>query len=60
MSVENKTRFGVETFATGSQGPIATLAGRPLVSNRGNPLNLDWVQQVRSNAGRKATPQGAL
>ncbi len=28
---------------------IATLAGRPLISNRGIPLNLDWVQQVRVN-----------
>jgi deoxyribose-phosphate aldolase len=45
MSVENKTRFGVET----PYSPIATLAGRPLVSNRGIPLNLDWVQQVRVN-----------
>src|SRR3954454_11565664 len=49
MSIENKTRFGVETLLTGSNGPIATLAGRPLVSNRGIPLNLDWVQQVRVN-----------
>ena len=32
-----------------SRGPIATLAGRPLISNRGIPLNLDWVQQVRVN-----------
>jgi deoxyribose-phosphate aldolase len=49
MSVENKTRFGVDPLASGSNGPIATLAGRPLVSNRGIPLNLDWVQQVRVN-----------
>jgi deoxyribose-phosphate aldolase len=28
---------------------IATLAGRPLLSNRGIPLNLDWVAQVRVN-----------
>ena len=28
---------------------VATLAGRPLISNRGIPLNLDWVQQVRVN-----------
>ena len=28
---------------------IATLAGRPLISNRGIPLNLDWLQQVRVN-----------
>ena len=41
-------------FRSGTQRPdrvdtIATLAGRPLVSNRGIPLNLDWVQQVRVN-----------
>jgi deoxyribose-phosphate aldolase len=29
--------------------PIATLFGRPLLSNRGIPLNLDWVRQVRVN-----------
>jgi deoxyribose-phosphate aldolase len=28
---------------------IATLAGRPLLSNRGVPLNLDWVREVRVN-----------
>jgi deoxyribose-phosphate aldolase len=29
--------------------PIAVLNGRPLLSNRGIPLNLDWVKQVRVN-----------
>ena len=29
--------------------PIAVLSGRPLLSNRGVPLNLDWVKQVRVN-----------
>ena len=29
--------------------PVAMLAGHPLLSNRGVPLNLDWVQQVRVN-----------
>ena len=29
--------------------PLATLAGQPLLSNRGIPLNLDWVGQVRVN-----------
>jgi deoxyribose-phosphate aldolase len=28
---------------------VATLAGRPLLSNRGIPLNLDWVKQARAN-----------
>lgn len=59
MSVEDKTRYegakgiadhaGVERFAADSRGSIATLAGRPLISNRGIPLNLDWVRQVRVN-----------
>src|SRR6202163_569373 len=29
--------------------PLATLGGRPLLSNRGLPLNLDWVEKVRVN-----------
>jgi deoxyribose-phosphate aldolase len=29
--------------------PIANLAGRPLQPNRGIPLNLDWVENVRVN-----------
>jgi len=29
--------------------PIATLGGQPLLSNRGLPLNLDWVKSVRVN-----------
>jgi deoxyribose-phosphate aldolase len=29
--------------------PLATLAGHSLLSNRGVPLNLDWVKQVRVN-----------
>ena len=28
---------------------IATIAGRPLVGNRGTSLNLDWVESVRVN-----------
>ena len=32
-----------------ADAPIAVLAGRPLLSNRGTPLNLDWVKQVRVN-----------
>jgi deoxyribose-phosphate aldolase len=36
-------------LATDSAGPIATLAGHPLLANRRIPLNLDWVQQVRVN-----------
>jgi len=32
-----------------AEAPLATLAGRPLLSNRGVPLNLEWVKQVRVN-----------
>jgi deoxyribose-phosphate aldolase len=31
------------------EAPLATIAGRSLLSNRGIPLNLDWVRQVRVN-----------
>ena len=36
------------TYAAAEE-PLATLAGRPLLSNRGIPLNLEWVKQVRVN-----------
>jgi deoxyribose-phosphate aldolase len=59
MAVENKRRYGVahqqtersstDALTTDSAGPIATLAGHPLLANRGIPLNLDWVRQVRVN-----------
>src|SRR5881227_30018 len=29
--------------------PVAVLYGRPLLSNRGMPLSLEWVKQVRVN-----------
>src|SRR5260370_36399991 len=32
-----------------SKAPIATLAGRSLLPNRGIPLNLDWLDRVRVN-----------
>src|SRR5947209_7125267 len=58
MTVENTRRFGIaESTASASAeglhpsagGPIATLGGKPLLSNRGIPLNLEWVKQVRVN-----------
>src|SRR5438128_11718764 len=57
MSAENRGRYEVAddlhdrtaSVVTGPSDPIATLAGRPLISNHGIPLNLDWVQQVRVN-----------
>ena len=53
---DRKKRYGIadhpetgsERFGNDSQ-PIAELSGRPLLSNRGIPLNLDWVKQVRVN-----------
>jgi deoxyribose-phosphate aldolase len=38
-----------DTIVPGAGSPIATLGGRPLLSNRGIPLNLEWVRQVRVN-----------
>src|SRR6266700_5575342 len=52
MSVENRMRLDDSLrngLAADSSKPIATLSGRPLLSNRGIPLNLDWLKQVRIN-----------
>ena len=58
MAQESRPSYGVahrtgdatrETFPSELQTPIAMLSGRPLLSNRGIPLNLDWVKQVRVN-----------
>jgi deoxyribose-phosphate aldolase len=55
MTVEKNRRYGIAhsqiPLAEGSDphGPIATLSGQPLLSNRGIPLNLDWIRQVRVN-----------
>src|ERR1700674_1827800 len=58
MSVENNKRSGIVDNASNvpgegalrdSNAPLATLNGRPLLSNQGIPINLDWVKQVRVN-----------
>lgn len=60
MAREQPTRLTVtsrlpetvaEKFPPGSvsEAPIATLAGRSLLPNRGIPLNLDWLERVRVN-----------
>jgi len=58
MSVEDSKRYGFSDqlendvlpgLHSARGGPIATLGGRPLLSNRGTPLNLDWVREVRVN-----------
>src|SRR5499433_1427467 len=50
MAVEKKTDVSTRGLAQSEPtSAIATLNGRPLLSNRGMPLNLDWVRQVRVN-----------
>jgi deoxyribose-phosphate aldolase len=58
MSEEHKKRFAIaerlndakpDLLVGDAQAPIAALSGHPLLSNRGIPLNLDWVKQVRVN-----------
>jgi deoxyribose-phosphate aldolase len=58
MSEPHKQRYGVadhphddsaEGFRAESEASIATLYGRPLLSNHSIPLNLDSVKQVRVN-----------
>src|SRR5271169_5950936 len=57
MPVKHNKRPGITDNETGiSDGtlrdphaPLATLNGRPLLSNRGIPINLDSVKQVRVN-----------
>lgn len=59
MSVENSKPHEVvaatgkgrvtDSLLPASSAPLATLYGRPLLSNQGVPLNLDWVKQVRVN-----------
>ena len=54
MSVE-KNRSGIVSTSNAAgksaleTSPLATLNGRPLLSNRGIPINLDWVKQARVN-----------
>jgi deoxyribose-phosphate aldolase len=58
VSEEHKTRYRIadslyegaaDNFASNSSAPVAVLGGRPLLSNRGVPLNLDWLKQVSVN-----------
>src|SRR5258707_10941729 len=58
MAQESRPSYGVahrtgdatrETFPSELETPIAMLSGRPLLSNQGIPINLDWVKQVRVN-----------
>ena len=51
MPVEHNHRSGIvasnEGILPGS--PLATLNGRPLLSNRGIPISLEWTKDVRVN-----------
>ncbi len=58
VSGERKSRYRVavssyegalDNFASDTSAPIAALDGRPLLSNRGVPLNLDCLKQVSVN-----------
>src|SRR6201987_6368557 len=58
MAVEKNQSYGIaqggaqisaEGLTAPGHGPVATVGGKPLLSNRGTPLNLDWVKQVRVN-----------
>src|SRR5215468_497685 len=50
MAVEKNAEYSLKGLAHSEPGAtIATLNGKPLLSNRGIPLNLDWVRQARVN-----------
>lgn len=46
---EHSANGGVEQMAPESATAIATFAGRPLLANRGIPLNLEWLKDVAAN-----------
>ena len=53
MPPDHISRYGVADRLTNdapeTAAPLAVLAGRPLLANRGIPLNLDWLRQVNVN-----------
>src|SRR5215468_1613033 len=53
MAPDQISRYGVADHLTNgtpeTAAPLALLAGRPLLANRGIPLNLDWLRQVNVN-----------
>src|SRR5207302_11370421 len=40
---------GAPVHSPSQREPLALLAGRELTANRGIPLNLDWIENVRVN-----------
>ena len=64
MSADQGKRTGSEVAAQEAQpaNVVATLGGRPLLSNSGIPLDLKWIQEVRVNTSaveRRAQTQVA-
>ena len=65
MSIDHNYRKSEGEISTREPHPsntIATLAGRPLLSNSGIPLDLNWIQEVRVNTSaveRRAQTQVA-
>ena len=56
------TSANAEPVLASSEGVVAELAGRPLLANRGIPLDLDWLSRVRVNTSaveRRAQSQVA-
>src|SRR5580704_18492496 len=49
MSVEHNNAANASREALLPTSPLATLNGRPLLSNQGIPINLDWIKDVRVN-----------
>src|SRR5216684_5060079 len=57
MSVDDNTHYASTDRSAkahaedilAASAPLATLGEHPLLSNRGVPLNVDWVEQVRVN-----------
>lgn len=50
MAIDHHGGVGMEMAAGDMRsGAIAVLAGRPLLPNRGIPLDLNWIQEVRVN-----------
>jgi deoxyribose-phosphate aldolase len=59
---QGATRRATEVPNDGFQNDFAILSGRPLLPNKGIPLNLDWIREVRINSSaieRRAQSQVA-
>jgi deoxyribose-phosphate aldolase len=60
--VEHNSAGQLSTRSAHPAGEIASLGGRPLLANRGIPLDLNWIQEIRVNTSaveRRAQSQTA-